>query len=280
MSLFFACCHFLFLTFVCCSWRTCSPASVCLCRRSAGSKTTTTAASWKTDSWVCRPFYKTWLHIRTSPTGTPLTQLALHFSSKCNCSGSTLPGCHHHVEIWAENLCPRLTRGSKSADFDDSNDPVLYISGWKLCSFYQWIIVNTVLSSSVSQWKLQTCCFRAFRDNDLTLVMVTTVWNITAIFGVIAKSLNVWPRCTFTFDGLYALLTSIDGFVGTEQTVTYSWCCLSLTAWQWESFCVWMTLLGLLTVWKRAEWVYTHLSAGLLSRWDWLQRLLQVGEDG
>lgn len=43
------------------------------------------------------------------------------------------PKCTAVLQFGHLNLCPRLKVGSKRADFDDSNDPILYTSGWKLC---------------------------------------------------------------------------------------------------------------------------------------------------
>ena len=51
------------------SWRRCFQASGSLCLLSGGSKTTMTATSWRTDCWDYRPSCKTWLHIKTFPTG-------------------------------------------------------------------------------------------------------------------------------------------------------------------------------------------------------------------
>lgn len=166
-----------------CSWRRCSQASASRCLLSGGLKTIMTATSWKTDSWGYKPSCKTWLHIRTLPTGT------WHLYAVCFMIKYS----------YLARLCKLCA---------------LKRSHMIMCHFCFWIL-------HIQMPRLLVHCF-----------------------------FYCWFYCFY--------YVQAGRFKSNKNTFMLSHS-FSFTAWQWESFCVWMTRPGLLIVWRRAEYVCIYL---------------------
>lgn len=121
-----------------------------------------------------------------------------------------------------------------------------------------------------TSWKTDSWDYRPFCKTWLhTRTLPTGMWHdyaailmFTWNYSAFLCKLCALQSCHLIVDDSYFLFTFLfvcvtehsSLFKNNNHAHTFmSHHLFSLTAWQWESFCVWMTHLGLLIVWRRAE---------------------------